>query len=236
MYIKRYLSLIVMSAISSAAIAQTTTVEKILLNDIENGGPWPCVYYELNKNADLDQAVAANWFDANEDESYWQTGVGPFSNDQNKFFITDWASEQHPLLVRRHFALTAEEIAGMNDAIVTMRCSYDEDPVIYLNGNKVASYSGWNDNNYATTNFTRSKKAYFVEGDNILAVSLKQGAGGGHIDYGLTMKVKVDTGFDDLLMDKDIPHSVYTISGQKINGGKLPKGVYIIDGEKVAIE
>lgn len=235
-YIKKSVSIMMLSAVSTMAMAQTTTVEKVLLNDIENGGPWPCLYYELNKNADLDEAVAARWFDADEDESYWQTGVGPFSNDANKFFITDWASQIHPILIRRHFTLTAEDIANMGNATVTMRCSYDEDPVIYLNGNKVQSYSGWNDNNYAQSTFTKSKKAYFVEGDNVLAVSVKQGAGGGHIDYSLTMKVKVDAGVNDIVIDNDGPHSIYSLSGQKVNDGKLARGVYIIDGEKTIVK
>ena len=106
MNIRQYISIVVLTAICTIAEAQTITIEKILLNDIDNGGPWPCLYYELNKNEDLSKAVSAMWYSANEDETYWQTGVGPFSNDPNKFFITDWASELHPLLVRRHFTLT----------------------------------------------------------------------------------------------------------------------------------
>lgn len=234
--IKQTVSTVILSAMCSTAMAQTTTVEKILLNDIENGGPWPCLYYELNNNADLTQAVAANWYDANEDESYWQTGTGPFSNDNNKFFITDWASEQHPLLVRRHFTLIADDIANMDNATVTMRCSYDEDPVIYLNGSRVTSYTGWNDNNYASYTFTKSKRNLLVEGDNILAVSVKQGAGGGHLDYGLTMKIKVDAGINDVVINDDIPHSIYSLSGQKLNDAELSKGIYIINGEKIMVK
>lgn len=236
MHLKRTISLLALSAVVCAATAQTTTVEKVVLNDIDSGDPWPCVYYELNNNAELNLAVAAKWFDASEDESYWQTGVGPFSNDPNKFFITDWASEQHPLLVRRHFALTSDDIDNMGNTTAILRCSYDEDPIIYLNGNKVQSYTGWNDNNYASYTLTKTKKGYFVEGDNILAVSLKQGAGGGHLDYSLTFKVKIDLGVSDVVITDDRPHSTYSLSGQKQNGTNLPKGLYIVDGEKITIK
>lgn len=229
---KKIIFLIVVAVgLFAAAEAQTTTIEKVLLNDIEHGEPWPCLYYELNNNADLEMAVGAGWMNPDEDESYWQTGVGPFSNDQNKFFITDWASELHPLLVRRHFTLSAEDIANMDNTTVTMRCSYDEDPVIYLNGTRITGYTGWNDNNYASYTFTKSKRALFVEGDNVLAVSLKQGAGGGHIDYSLTMKVKVTDGIEEVEIDSEDSPSVYTLNGQKINNGKLPKGVFIVNNK-----
>lgn len=216
----------------SVAGAQTTTIETVLLNDVEHGDPWPCLFYELNSNTDIDQAVGAGWMNPDEDESYWQTGVGPFSNDQNKFFITDWASELHPLLVRRHFTLSAEDIANMGNATVTMRCSYDENPEIYLNGTMVKSYSGWNDNNYATYTFTKSKKALFVEGDNVLAVSVKQGAGGGHIDYSLTMKVKVTDGIEEVENDAShSDHRIYNLNGQQVNSKNMPKGIFIVNNK-----
>lgn len=244
--------LIALCSLCFEAAAQTTTVEKIVLNDIDNGDPWPCLYYELNRNEDLDDAVAANWSGLDEDESYWQTGVGPFSCDANKFFITDWASEVHPILVRRHFTLTADDIANMGSTTATIRCSYDEDPVLYLNGHRLINYSGWNDNNYASYNLTKGRKDYFVEGDNVLAVSLRQGAGGGHIDYGLTFKVKVDTGIESVNanensdsnansdsnsnLNSNLNANVYTLNGMRVNVNSLPKGVYIINGEKTIIK
>ena len=235
MNIRQYISIMVLTAICTIAEAQTITIEKILLNDIDNGGPWPCLYYELNKNEDLSKAVSAMWYSASEDETYWQTGVGPFSNDPNKFFITDWASELHPLLVRRHFTLTEEDIQNMASAIVTLRSSYDEDPVFYLNGTRLITYSGWNDNNYATFTFNNARKKLFVEGDNILAISVKQGGGGGHLDCSLTMKYNETVGIDETNATPESTHTTYTIDGKKIDGSSLARGIYIIDGEKVVI-
>lgn len=216
------------------SMAQSTQYKTtILLSTIEDSGSWPCLYYELNVNSDIDKAVAAGCFSFDEDESYWQSGVGPFSTDKNRFFITDWASELHPLLVRRHFTLTSDDIANLSKSTFTLKCSYDEDPVIYLNGTKIANYSGWNDNNFATMTLTRSKRDLLVEGDNILCVSVKQGAGGGHIDYGLTMKTKVSTDGIETLQEEHSIEKAYTISGQRIGNENTAKGVYIIDGKKI---
>ena len=63
--------------------------------------------------------------------------------------------------------------------------SYDENPVIYLNGTRIWSASGWNDNNYAEITLDATQRALLRQGDNVLAASLTQGGGGGHIDYGL---------------------------------------------------
>ena len=71
--------------------------------------------------------------------------------------------------------------------VVNMVYSYDENPTFWLNGTRIATATGWNDNNYANLRFSNTRKKLLVEGDNVLCVSLQQGAGGGHIDYGLSV-------------------------------------------------
>ena len=73
-------------------------------------GEWDCRYYFLNYNSDIAVAEAGEWASLQEDEQDWIQGVGPFSNDANMFFINKWASQVRPMLVRRHFSLTAADI------------------------------------------------------------------------------------------------------------------------------
>ena len=172
---------------STTMVAETVT--EYILDTVDSGeGSWPCLFYELNYNNDITLAERAKWYSLDEDESYWREGVGPFSIDENKFFVTQWQSTIHPILIRRHFTLTADDLEKIKVGIVILTYSYDEDPVFWLNGTKIASASGWNDNDYASLRFTSARKRLLVEGDNVLCVSLKQGAGGGHIDYGLSVE------------------------------------------------
>ena len=162
------------------------------LNTVSDG-PWECVYKLVPTNDDIAPAVEAGAFAKDADESDWTEGLGSFSNSDDQFKVTFWDSyydagnvenpgEGSALLVRRHFNLTAAELKAMTNVFLT--CSYDEYPKVYLNGTFIWSADGWNDGNYATHELTEEQKGLLVEGDNVLAVSVQRGGGGGHIDYG----------------------------------------------------
>lgn len=223
-----------------ATLQASGKVVQTLLPTVDDAGEWPCVYYMLNYNSDLNDAEKAKWYRPDEDESDWIKGVGPFSNDENKFFITEWPSQVRPILVRRHFNITADQAASLSGAIVTLLCSYDEDPVIYLNGVRIWSATGWNDNDFARFNLTRNQKILLTEGDNLLAVSLRQGGGGGHIDYGLIMETSnTDSpgGLAEVGIDSMTQNYIYNLQGQRMDIPLelLPGGIYICNGEKIII-
>lgn len=212
-----------------------------LLNTVDDG-EWPCRYYLLNYNSDIAVAENGGWQSVEEDEVGWVNGTGPFSNDANKFFITMWPSKVRPILVRRHFTLSAEDIAVLGDSEVRLSCSYDENPKVYLNGELVWSATGWNDNDYARYNLTEAQKELLREGDNVLAVSLSQGDGGGHIDYGLELVSPYSaTGINDLTSDREErigDTRVFNLHGQYLGNTllNLPAGIYITGGRKVTVK
>lgn len=205
-------------------------------------GPWDCKYYFLNYNEDIAVAEAGEWASPQEDEQDWISGVGPFSNDANMFFINKWASQVRPILIRRHFNLTSSDIENMKAGKLVLSCSYDENPKVYLNGTLIWSASGWNDNNYAEITLTDEQKELLLEGDNVMGVSLTQGSGGGHIDYGLSLISEyIPTGIGSLPADNGNAYggnnSVYSINGVYMGTStdNLKKGIYIVDGKKKII-
>lgn len=158
-----------------------------LLNTKQNGGGWPCVFYMLDSNDELSSLAPKQWAGRCTDEYDWQYGYGPFSSNNDYFLNTRWGSTQHPLLVRRHFELSADIIEHIASYNFEITCSYDEVPKVYLNGTLIWQASGWNDNAYATHQLTRSERALLREGDNVLAISLQSGGGSGHVDYGMNI-------------------------------------------------
>lgn len=212
--------------------AQTTTYT--LLETMENG-PWPCVYYLLNSNEELEELDPKAWAGHCVDESDWIYGYGPLSNSYDQFRITVWASEVQPLLVRRHFTLSHDQISALAQSQVTLTCSYDENPHFYLNGKSLWSFSGWNDNDYATRTFTSRHKALLREGDNILAVSLSKGAGGGHIDFGLTLISPDNTDAVEIIQPDDATDGrIYNLCGMQISHPLFP-GLYIKERKTILI-
>lgn len=204
-------------------------------------GAWPCLYYLLNYNDDIAVAETKKWYDINEDERDWIEGVGPFSNDENMFFTTEWPSQVRPILIRRHFTLTASDIADINEGTVVFKCSYDENPKVYLNGSILWSASGYNDNDYATKTLTSRQKHRLVEGDNVVAVSLMQGVGGGHIDFGLFLipaeKPDAIIQVAESKNHSEIDQRLYNLNGQYVGqiDSTLANGIYIQGGQKIIV-
>ena len=154
-------------------------------------------------------------------------------------FINKWASQLRPMLVRRHFSLTAADIEKIKAGRLVLSCSYDENPKVYLNGTLIWSATGWNDNDYAEHTLTDTQKELLREGDNVLAVSLTQGDGGGHIDYGLSLISEyIPTGIYSATSANDVPsdadNRVYSLSGTYLGTSTdgLKKGIYIVGGKK----
>lgn len=230
---KLYFLLPVFLAITSVGAAEQVT--EYILDTVDSGeGSWPCLFYELNYNSDITLAERAKWYALDEDESYWREGIGPFSIDASKFLVTQWQSTVHPILIRRHFTLTAEDIAKIEIGAVTLTYSYDENPKFWLNGRQLVSATGWNDDNYATLPFNSTRKKYFVEGDNVLCVSLQQGAGGGHIDYGLSVRYNpMHDGISAQDSDFKDDTETYNLLGQRISHPAGYRGIIVTEGKKI---
>lgn len=222
--------------------AADMSIIRTFLPTVDETSEWPCAYYFLNYNSDLSDAENCKWYENDEDESDWIKGVGPFSNDPNKFFVTEWPSQVRPILVRRHFNLTADDLDVIQESEVTFSCSYDENPIAYLNGVRIWSAEKWNDNDYARMDLTEEQKKLLVSGDNVLAVSLMQGEGGGHIDYGLFIESPytpggVTTGVTDVETTPRSDNRIYNLQGQFLGTSTetLQNGIYIRNGKKFVV-
>lgn len=227
-------------AFADCGLYEANMSKTITLLPTVDDGKWPCLYYQLNYNDDISVAEKAEWYALDEDESDWVSGVGPFSNDENKFYITEWASQVRPILVRRHFNLSADVIDAIDESDLTLLCSYDENPKIWLNGTLIWSAGGWNDNNYAEVKLSADHKKLLREGDNVLAVSVMQGGGGGHIDYGLRLSRPYNpsddtNGISNIETEKVTDNRVFNILGQYLGTSteNLPRGLYIVGGKKI---
>ena len=211
--------------------------EKVLL-PLQSEGPWPCAYYFLNSNDELNAVKAADWAGRCICEDDWVQGYGPLSNSPDQFLVSPWGSDRLPLLVRRHFSLTADEVTQLRNMPMHLLCSYDENPKVYLNGTLIWSKTGYNDNEYASYALTARNKLLLKEGDNVLAVSLAAGVGGGHIDYGLTYTGTLSpTAITPVTQHLPLSamYRVYNLKGQMLGNSRSAhvKGIYIQNTKKV---
>jgi hypothetical protein len=119
---------------------------------------------------------ADRWWAVDFDDRSWQQAAGGFGRRETPGAVvrTPWTTSD--IWLRRSFALT-----GPLPSRVALRMHHDEDVVVYLNGQRVLSRSGYT-TDYEPHEF--DAKA-LLEGDNVIAIHCRQTNGGQYIDAGL---------------------------------------------------
>lgn len=233
-----WLVFLLLTADAQTAGAQDNTKQTLTLLPMKDAGPWPCAYYFIDSNEEVEGLPTKAWAGVCADERDWVQGWGPFSSEQDHFLHTPWGSQRQALLVRRHFTLTAEQVEAIRAGSVTFRCSYDENPKVYLNGTAFWWASGWNDNAYATATLPNRYRKLLREGDNVLAISLTSGGGSGHLDMELTATITVTPDGVHMLKANNTGNTATTQHTYRLDGtpahprNPSTKGIYLQQGSK----
>ena len=141
--------------------------EKILLNPSSDG--WK---YTVN---DMGYAMDEKWIEAGFNDSSWNSGrIDGVSYDVGKQI---WA--------RTTFNLADASDLDLKKLFLNIK--YDENPQIYLNGNLIFSAEGYNDV-YHTEALLADYTKYLKKGENTIAVTCFNTAGGSCIDFGISMR------------------------------------------------
>ena len=121
---------------------------------------------------------AADWFKAKFDDSKWLEGKGGFGTEGTPGAIvgTKWSTDD--IWLRRTFRL-----GRPTTDLYGLRIHHDEDAEVYINGIKVASFTGFV-GSYGSIPCEALTKALLV-GENVIAVHCHQTIGGQFIDVGL---------------------------------------------------
>jgi hypothetical protein len=135
---------------------------------------WQCKYTET--------APTGSWESIKYDDSNWQTGTAPFTDDSAQA-KTLWTSKD--IWVRRTFTpndLTIDKLV--------LKLHHDDNIEVYLNGEKVYNFTGWTDD-YKLIPLKEKFKNRLKQGDNVLAIHCANTSGGSWLDVGLVDEVKL---------------------------------------------
>ena len=123
----------------------------------------------------------AGWEKDNFNSHTWKKGPAPFSNEASDA-KTIWTSDN--LWYRRAFDL---ENTNLKNLYLKLR--HDDNVVVYLNGNKIYETEGWQHRyKYIPINQNIIKK--LKSKDNVLAIHIKNTAGGQWLDAGLVTEAQ----------------------------------------------
>ncbi|WP_018614657.1 glutaminase domain-containing protein [Segetibacter koreensis] len=122
---------------------------------------------------------ADGWMSANYNDSKWETGTAPFSDDKTKA-KTFWGSKD--IWVRRSFTLNNANVHQL-----FLKLHHDDNVEVYLNGEKVYTCDCWNGKveNFPLEDAVKTK---LKKGQNVLAIHCANTKGGAWLDAGLADK------------------------------------------------
>jgi hypothetical protein len=90
---------------------------------------------------------------------------------------TEWKTND--IWLRRNVKLDAQKVERL-----FIRIHHDEDAEVYLNGQRIALFTGYQ-TDYIDMELDDSARKTLKDGDNVLAVHCRQTGGGQYIDVGL---------------------------------------------------
>lgn len=124
-----------------------------------------------------------NWINQDFNSNSWKTGQAPFSDD-NAVAKTAWKSND--LWYRRTFDLEKTDLKSLY-----LKIRHDDNVIAYLNGEKIMDTNGWQHSfKYIPIDEAIIKK--LKKTGNVLAIHIKNTAGGQYLDAGLVTEAKRD--------------------------------------------
>ena len=117
-----------------------------------------------------------DWNTAGFDDSKWKNGAAPFSDDR-ALAKTRWTSED--LWFRRSFDMEDSDIESLY-----LKLRHDDNVTAYINGDEVYQTEGWQ-HGFKFLPVDQNIISSLKEKDNVLAIHIKNTAGGQYLDAGL---------------------------------------------------
>lgn len=118
---------------------------------------------------------ASGWSDISFNDSKWKSGSAPFGDDRS-VAKTPWKSAD--LWVRREFTMLDNNMKDLY-----LKLNHDDNVTVYLNGKEIYQKDGWV-HKYIYIPI-KNPSSILRKGKNMLAIHIRNTAGGRHLDFGL---------------------------------------------------
>ena len=125
-----------------------------------------------------------NWISTSYDASAWKTGEAPFSENES-MAKTVWNTDD--LYYRRSFDLETTDLESLY-----LKLSHDDNVKVWLNGVQIADINGWQ-NSYKYLPIPEEAMQTLKTEGNVLAIHIRNTAGGQFLDAGLVTEAKTQT-------------------------------------------
>ena len=157
-----------------------------------NGTHWDMKYQYSEQHDYVEPSLDANghaWTDQGYDDSNWPTLTGPMASPtkHHATCVYLWEGEYNCFNLRRTFQLEKNPNYTYKFSVC-----HDDDFILYINGKEVVNEGGWMDYwfQYSTHEIPAD---VLVNGENTLAIFIKQNWGSAYLDYSLYFEAAGNT-------------------------------------------
>ncbi len=176
--------------------------------------------WEYIKDGSLDDAPEG-WTTGEDTSDAWKTGQTPFGDRtiDGVDWKTAWNGSDNAIFIRRTF--NVDDVEAFRNSPLCANITYDDGIRIYLNGREIFYDRDWVDN-YVELELCSDASEYLAEGENILAISLCNTAGGRQIDLSLYSYEK-DPDEETIVPLDDSREAVFSLEGIDVVGSRQKK-------------
>ena len=182
---------------------------------------------KLLRKESTNQSGPSGWLITDFDDSGWETVRFPIASDGTASpYYSLWHGTNNSIFIRREFYIDHDPSIDT----YTFYARHDDDYKAYLNGIQIDAQTGWI-GDYRTVKINSSR---LREGRNVLAIQVKQFAGGAYFDCGVLCVPGDATSMNEELSIKNeesFEGAIYNLAGQRLD--KPGRGLNIINGKKV---
>ncbi|MGN1346929.1 MAG: hypothetical protein ACI4V1_09085, partial [Eubacteriales bacterium] len=176
--------------------------------------------WEYIKATSLNKAPDG-WTTGEDTSTKWKTGQTPFGDRtiDGIGWKTDWSGGDNAIFLRRTF--TVDDVDAFRGSSLWTKITYDDGIRMYLNGKEIFYDPNWVDN-YVELELCTDASEYLVEGENILAISLCNTAGGRQIDLSL-YSYEQDPDAEAVVPLDDSREAVFSLENVDVVGSRQKK-------------
>lgn len=125
---------------------------------------------------------ATGWQNVDFNDMKWSVSPAPFGNEEEA--VTNWESDN--LWMRRIFDLNTDNLKNLY-----LKLRHDDNIEVFLNGRRIFEREGWN-HSFEYHKIPESALANLKKKNNVLAIHVKNTAGGQYLDAGIVREVESD--------------------------------------------
>jgi len=133
------------------------------------------------------------WAKPDHDDSGWAAGEGGFGTERTPGSAVRTVWDTPEIWIRRVFSLPQEDHEALANGRIFLRIHHDEDAEVYLNGAEIAALEGYS-TGYHLVPLGPEASSLLRNGENTIAVHVRQTDGGQYIDVGIVEWIEAPEG------------------------------------------